>query len=312
MFFFFPGIPKANAAWMPGLDPIIQNGLDKLLDMINGIIVGTLKQQAVRMLSIQVDMLAGNGSGGKPSFIVNWETYLADEPQNATNLYMNDYISQMTRGRNTLSLYSAKNFSMENSSSYAARLGQTIQVLSNAKNPDSITQLTYEGEPSQMFASNNFKNMEHYLSGVNNPWSFNINIQNEQQRYLENKKSQALAMSIAYQGFRGTPGDSPESIANPGSLVKSALENTQDMPNRILQSASSIPEVATALVTQMINKTVTQGFTSVRSKTSKTNANVNRYTNATNQAVNELGPAARFGVDSIKSGVESVAVSDGL
>ncbi len=296
-FFCFSGAPKSQAAFWPAVDPGITSGLQKILDMVNGLIVGTLKQQAVRMLSMQVDMLAGNGSGGEASFIVHWETYLKDEPQNATNIYMNDYLSQMTLGRNTSSLYSAEGFSGGAGGSYASQLGQLNQVLANAKNPNSVPKLTYEGEPSQMLQSGNFKNMELYLSGVNNPWSFKIAVKSEQQKIYKEKQNEAMVKAMAYQGFRGTLSDANGSISNPGSLVKSALENAQDMPNRILQSASTIPEVATALVTQMINQTITQGFVSVRNKTAKSTANVTKYTNATNQAMNQYGPAVRFGAN---------------
>lgn len=292
--FCFSSVPKSQAAWIPGLDPIIQNGLDKILQMINGLIIGTLKQQAVKMLTMQVDILAGKGSGGQASFIVNWESYLIDEPMNETNLYMNDYISQMTRGRNSSSLYSTEGFSGPNN--YGAQLGQMTGVLSNAKKQ----KLTYEGDPSQMLQSGNFKNMELYLSGVNNPWSFNIAVQAEQQRVLENKRFAAQSKAIANQGFPGTPGDSSGSVVAPGILTKELMANAQNMPNQILQAASSIPEVATALVTQMISQSITQGFVSVRSKTAKATAGVTKYTNATNQAMNTYGPAARFGVDAAK------------
>lgn len=286
--FCFYNIPKSQATVWPAVDPGITSGLQKILEMVNGLIVGTLKQQAVKMLNSQVDILAGTGANGEPTFIINWESYLVDEPQNATNLYMNDYISQMTRGRNTSSLYSTEGFS--GPANYGAQLGQVSQLLGKANQP----KLTYEGDPSQMLQSGNFKNMELYLSGVNNPWSFNIAIQAEQQRVLENNRFTAQAKAIANQGFPGTS-------ANPGILTKELMANAQDMPNKILQAASSIPEVTTALVTQMINQSITQGFVSVRAKISKSTAGVTKYTNAANQAMTQYGPAARFGVDAVKN-----------
>ncbi|MDO9231240.1 MAG: hypothetical protein Q7U36_02015 [bacterium] len=285
--FCFYNIPKSQAAFWPAVDPGITSGLQKILEMVNGLIVGTLKQQAVKMLNSQVDILAGSGADGEPTFIINWETYLVDEPMNETNLYMNDYISQMTRGRNSSSLYSTEGFS--GPANYGAQLGQAAGILGKAKNPE----LSYEGDPSQMLQTGNFKNMELYLSGVNNPWSFKIAVQAEQQRVFENKKFAAQNKAIANQGFPGT-------ATSPGILTKELMANAQDMPNKILQAASSIPEVTTALVTQMINQSITQGFVSVRSKTAKATAGVTKYTNATNQAMTTYGPAARFGVNAVK------------
>ncbi|MFA6159897.1 MAG: hypothetical protein WC678_02285 [Parcubacteria group bacterium] len=299
MFFCFIGTPKSQAAWIPGLDPAITEGLMMIDEMIDGLMVGTLKQQAVMMLSIQVDSLAGRGSGGQATFIVNWQNFLIDEPQNETNLYMNDYISQMTRGRNSSSLYSTEGFS--GPANYGAQLGQVASVLGGAKQQ----RLTYEGDPSQMLQSGNFKNMELYLSGVNNPWGFNIAVQSEQQRVLENRRTLAMARSQAGGGYLGVPGSSPGTESMPGSTVGAMMNSKQTMPDRILEAASSIPEVATALVTQMISRSVMQGFVSVRSKTAKATAGVTKYTSATNQAMNTYGPAARFGVDAAKSGQQT-------
>ncbi len=290
MLFCFSGVPKSQSAWIPGLDPGIMEGLMLIEDMINGLQVGTMKQQAVLGLNMQVDMLAGHGAGGEPSFIINWQSYLIDEPMNETNLYMNDYISQMTRGRNSSSLYSTEGFS--GPANYGAQLGQLAGVLGNAKQQ----RLTYEGDPSQMLQGGNFKNMELYLSGVNNPWSFNIAVESEKRRVLEDKRFTAQAKAVANQGFPGTA----------GILTKELMANTQDMPNKLLAAASSIPEVATALVTQMISRTVTQGFVSIRSKTAKATAGVTKYTNATNQAMTTYGPAARFGVDAVKNSGQTV------
>lgn len=293
--FYFSSVPKTQAAWIPGLDPIIMEGLMMIEDMIDSLMVGTLKQQAVMMLSIQVDSLAGRGANGQASFIVNWQDYLINEPQNATNLYMNDYISQMTRGRNSSSLYSAEGFS--GPANYGAQLGQTAGLLGSAKQQ----RLTYEGDPSQMLQSGNFKNMELYLSGVNNPWGFNIAVQAEEQRVLNNNRLLATTKGTAGGGYLGVPGDSPGTETMPGSTVGAMMNSKQTMPDRILEAASSIPEVATALVTQMISRSVMQGFVSVRSKTAKATAGVTKYTNATNSAMGTYGPAARFGVDAVKN-----------
>lgn len=286
--FCFYNIPKSQATVWPAVDPGITSGLQKIMDMINGLMVGTMKQQAVQNLISQVDIIAGQGADGEVSFILDWEAYLINDPLAETNLYMNDYISQMTLGRNTSSLYSTEGFS--GPANYGAQLGQASQLLGDIKKQ----KLTYEGDPSQMLQSGNFKNMELYLSGVNNPWSFNIAVESEKKRVLENKKFAAQAKAVANQGF-------PGSAASPGILTKELMANAQDMPNKILQAASTIPEVATALVTQIINKSVTQGFASVRTKTAKATAGVTKYTSATNQAMNTYGPAARFGVDAVKS-----------
>ncbi|MFZ2975173.1 MAG: hypothetical protein WA055_00905 [Candidatus Moraniibacteriota bacterium] len=288
-------MPKTQAAWIPGLDPAIMEGLMIIEDMIDGLMVGTLKQQAVIMLSMQVDALAGRGAGGQASFIVNWEDYLINEPQNKTNLYMNDYISQMTRGRNSSSLYSTEGFSGPNN--YAAQLGQVGQLLGNAKNP----QVTYEGNPRQALQSGTFKNLGNSVKRPNYLPGVYTTLQTERQRVLENEEKIAMAKGIAGGGYLGVPGDSPGTETMPGSTVGALMNSKQTMPDRLLEAASSVPEIATALVTQMTSRLVMQGFVSVKSKTAKATAGATKYTGAASSAMTTYGPAARFGVDAVKN-----------
>lgn len=285
IFFCFSGTPKTQAAWIPGLDPAIDTGLKLITNLIDGLMTGTLKQQAVMTLSAQVDSLAGRGSGGQASFIVNWESFLVDQPENDARLYMNDYISRMTGGRNSYSGYSTEGFT--GPANHSANMAQMAQVLSAAKTP----QVTYEGDPSQMFDSGNFKNMELYLSGVNNAWSFNMAVEAEKQKVIANKRFVAATKGNAGGGYLGVPGDSPGTETMPGSTVGAMMNSKQTMPDRLLEAASSIPEVATALVTQMISRSVTQGFVSVQRSASKTAASINKFNAAKNSAINTYGPA---------------------
>lgn len=286
-------IPKTEAAWIPGLDPAIRTGLDEIVDLIKSLLVGTLKQQAVSTLNSQIDHLAGNGAGGQGTFITNWKDYLVNEPMNKTNVYMNDYVSKMTRGRNTYSGYSTEGFNEDSrgASNYSADLNQSVRPLQLSGD---TPQITYEGHPSQMFNNGNFKNMELYLSGVNNAWAFNIAYESEKNKKLEEEQRIAQAQSDAYQGFRGVPGSSPGSITSPGILAKEMMANVQNMPNNVLSSASTIPEVISALVSQMINRSITQGFSSVQRSISKNVSSVNKFNASVNKAIDTYGPAARF------------------
>jgi hypothetical protein len=285
IFCFWPST-KARAAWIPGVDPAIEEGLRNVSEEVKGLIIGALKQQAVSQLNSQVDSLAGGGAGGQPAFITDWKDYLGDSPKNETDVYMNDYLSEITKGRNTLSGYSTDGFT--GPTNYAASLAQTVKSL-NSKKPE----VTYEEDPSRMFENGNFKNMESYLSGINNPWGFNMAYEAEQQKKLEEKKSEALAISTAYQGFVPVPGETPGSVVSPGILTKETIANAQKLPSEILASASTVPEVTAALTSQMINRSVT-GFSSVQRSVSKKASAANRADSGTNSKIKTEGPGARF------------------
>jgi hypothetical protein len=279
--FCFWQTPKAQATLWPGIDPAIRTGLEEVMKLIDGLIVGVLKQQSIQMLDSQINILAGRGAGGQPAFITNWEDYLINKPMHQTNVYMNDYVSRMTRGKGTYSGYSTSE-GFANSGNYSANLSQSVQPLGN-KDP----QLTYEGSPDQMFASGSLKNFELYLSGINNPWAFNIEFQNKQKQVFEETKQVAQAKSIANQGFPGTS-------ASPGILAKEMMANVQNMPNAVLANATSLSEVITSLVSQMISRSITQGFSSVQRSVSRATSSVNRVNTSINNTVNTYGPGARF------------------
>ena len=281
LFFCFFNISKTQAALWPAIDPGIQTGLTEIMNLITESLVSGIKQQSITTLISQIDNLAGQGNNGQPVFITNWEDYLINEPMNQTNIYMNDYVSQMTRGKNTYSGYSTEGFT--GPANYSADLSQSVKPLSD----EDVPQVTYEGDPSQMLDSGNLKNMELYLSGVNNPWAFDIAVQAEQQKVFENNKLEVQSKAIANQGFPGTE-------TSPGILVKETMANVQDIPNKALASASSISELVSSLVSQMISRSITQGFSSVQRSISKNSSSQSRYNSSVNSAIEEDGPGARF------------------
>jgi hypothetical protein len=280
---FSPVLPqKADAFWGEFVQEIFHFSLREVMDLIRGLIMGVLKQSAVSMINSRVNSLVG---GGDVAFIYNWEDYLIREPQRQTAIYMNDYLSQMTRGRGTRSGYVSEGFGGSN---YMTSLSEMIKAGDEARN--NIPKPTYEEDPSRMFESGDFKNMNNYLSGVNNPWAFEIAYRNEEREVLENERALQRAKSDAYDGFTGTPGGAPHTIVNPGILAKENVANTQKIPFDIIASAQSIPEVITSVVSQVITSSIQKGFSGVQKKIQKSVDSVNRY----NSEIDKLGPGARF------------------
>jgi hypothetical protein len=290
--FLFSSTPKAKATIWPGVDPIIKTGLDQIRDMLNNLIVGVMKQAAVTMLNTQVNSLVSRSTDGQSAFITNWEDYLIDRPENRTDLYMNDYISEMTQGKGTYSNYSTGGNA--GSANHSADLKSLAQ--NNLENQKKTPQITYEGDPENMFSSGSFKDMEMYLSGVNNPWAFDMAVQNEQQKELEKQTLLSQTRSLAYQGFIGTSGGSTHTVSYPGSLTKDAVANTENIPNMVLGNAQDIPEVIiSAVISQMITRAIQQGFSGVQKNIQKNIRDVeNKQNSNLNRRIKDLGPGARF------------------
>ena len=265
-FFFFP--LKTQAAWIPGLDPGIDNVLEELRLNIKGIIVGTLKQQGIRTLTAQINNFAG-GKGGEASFVVNWEDAIINQPRNKTIVQMNDYLSKVTNGRNSYKSYITEGFS--GPSNYFADLSNSVRTLDA---PD--LKVTYEGDPLQMFDGNNFKKLEEWNSGINNRYMFKVAFDEKERETKENITLATQTDKIANEGFNGVQGDGEDNITSPGILSKEMIANAQDLPNKVLASAETIPEVTSALVSLVINRTFTQGFSSVQKHLSKKESANNR------------------------------------
>jgi hypothetical protein len=298
---FSSSTEKSEAALWPGVDPGITAGLTKIYDLIQGAMLGAAKQTAGVAINQQMDSaLSSGGANGGPMFITDWDNYLVDQPKNDANVFINDYISETTAGKGSLANYepvSATNFASKNyegvgegsfaygnlmnkaaasgsvsvgGGNFMAQLAQGALALTvNQKKP----QVTYQGNPSQMFAGGTMKNMSLYLSGINNPWAYNMHMQDKYQEKIENNKFVAATMGTAYQGVNGA-GDK-NNISNPGSLIKDMKASYQGMNVQTIVNARSLSEVITGAVSSATAKAVSIGIGSVQAKVTQKNASLN-------------------------------------
>ena len=286
-------VSKANA-WTA----FAANGFKQMLEVIkyniNGMILGMLKKQAVSSLNSQIDSLIGGSNGSSPAFITNWQNYLVDQPKATTQTYINDYLSQMTNGKGTATGYTSEGFA--GNGSYLVELKQNSLAHINTSNTTTVPKVTYESDPSTMFDKGNFKDMSLYLSGVNNPWSFDLAAQDAYQKKLETEKATQQAKAIAYQGFKGAgENGSNSTITNPGSLIKTNIANVQNIGNMALASATHPGEVISSLVSQVITQAIHQGFKSVQNAVSQQTNNVeNKINEEIENSINTNGPGSRF------------------
>ena len=291
LFFAYP--QKSEAALWPGIDPEITRVLDTVYDMIQGMIMGALKQGGVKMINSQVDgMMSGQGMSGGAAFITDWKDYLIDQPKDDAKLYMNSYLSKMTSGAGSSVMgYVAEGFSQEGGS-YAHTLTQAVK--DNLEFGDAPIAFSYEGDPAAMFDGKDFKMLELYTSGVNNPWSFEMEAEYAYDKKLAEEEAVTQARAVAYQGFTGTESGGDGTVTFPGILTKEIAANVEDLPNKVIAAAKSIPEVITSIVSQMITKKIQQGFSGVQKKAQSKSSTQYKFSTSTNKAMDTLGPGARF------------------
>jgi hypothetical protein len=287
------GAPKTQAFWGEIVESMLDYAMSMVKDVLIGMINNMLKQQASQMLIKMVDKLASGSSSGGSAFITNWQDYLVQQPRNQARSYMNDYLSQITVGRNSFTGYQAEGFFSAGTGSYFANLGE---VAKNSFDPPLLVP-TYEGNPSQMFDNGNFKNMQLYLSGVNNPWAMSILAQNEYETQLDENKSVNQAQSVAYQGFTGAGNDGTGkgNITYPGILAKENIADIQNIPNMALSTATHLGEVVAAVISTTITKSIQQGFGGAKRNAQRNIYDVqSRINSGMNNMINTSGPGARF------------------
>ena len=291
--FFGVSYPKkTHAALWPAVDPIMSRMLDTVYDTVMGMIMGALKQSSIIMLNNQVDrMMAGNGTG-QAAFITSWDDYLVTQPRDNTKLYMNSYITKMTAGRGSSTGYTSEGFS--GTGGYANNLSQVANDNLNRK--DTVPTMTYQGDPSQMFAGGNFKNMELYLSGVNNPWAFNMAADSAYQQRLDEEQRIQETQAIAYQGFNPTTTGTGlnRTITSPGIITKEIVANEKNLPNNVLASAKSVPEVISSVVSQMITQSIQQGFSSIQRSAQSNISSQNKLNSGVNTSISSNGPSILY------------------
>lgn len=330
---------QADAAWGELVNSAMTAVLRQIQNMIQGMIMGMMKQMATKMLNQEMGGLIGGSSTGGAQFITDWQDFLYNQPKQNADKYMNDYLSQITKGRGSLSGYIPNvNLSMgsgflsdnyegvgngsfnygisANDPAYAGMIataqaagisiggatgsaGNYIQQLvSGAKSittEQATPQVTYQGNPAQnLFSGGSFKNLNTYLSGINNPWAFNMNAQQQYQKQLTQQQQSAQAQAVAYQGFKGT--GQGGMITNPGSLIKENMANVQDIGNKVLANAQSMPEVITSIVQQIITRSIQNGIGNAGRNVQREVQNVqSQSSQQIQQQVQQNGPGAMYG-----------------
>jgi hypothetical protein len=291
------GVKKSHA-WMSMQAASYKQMLETIQTQIEGVIMGMLKQEAAKMLNDQVSKLIGGGSSGSAMFITDWEDYLIKRPEGQTRIYMNDYLTQITSGRGSKTGYSGEGFSGGGDiGSYASML---VNMAKKETIEKQLPKMDYPGNPAQMFAQGNFKNMGTYLSGINNPWAFSVNAKSEYTENMTSKKKVAESRAVAYEGFRGAEVSGGKKgdvlITNPGSVIKEAITNVQDIGNKIVASATHPQEVISSIVSQMMSQAVQQGIGMAKSTIEKEVSKVSgQFGQITGQMTQKFGPGALYG-----------------
>ena len=180
---------------------------------------------------------------------------------------MNDYLSKITGGTASSNFTSSEGFSLSNgtSGSYAKSLVNMAKANTSGAS-DTDYRLTYTSNPSTMFDSGNLKNFNSFILEKNDPWTFDANTSNTYEKKLAQEERIAQTKATAYDGYIGAGEKNGTGyIKAPGSNIKDAVSNAQDLGNKIIAAATHPAEVITSIVTQVVTKAIEQGIGNIQS-----------------------------------------------
>jgi hypothetical protein len=263
-------VPKnAHAvAWPDIIGNAFGATLDEMFKQIQGMIMGAAKQAAVQAIESQVSNIISGGKSGSGGalFITDPNQFLNIDPQKQTKLFMNDFFTMTTRGTNSATNYASNQASgaIGNYSNYLVQ--QAKQSIGGALPQTNLQE--YTTDPSDLFGQGNWRAFSAYISNpANNPYGYTLMAEEAYQAKLEQEQQEAMAKFIAFQGYKGV--EKNGKIVTPGSTVKDIYSQIQDIGNKVLADASTIPEVITAVVTRIVTKTITQGIGDIQTSMDK-------------------------------------------
>jgi hypothetical protein len=279
--------PSYSYAWDAVLGALTGVTYDRLLQTIMDAVVGALKQEAAQQIDDTVNNAIGGGLGG-PKFITDWKQYLILDAQKNTDVYVNNLLTQTYSGRgSSLYSYGGNQSNSAPSGSYNLNSGVKISTLASslskegvggnyfnnminqAKNSLDSSGLpkpdiqNYTSNPQNLFAEGWAAPIKFFGNPANTEMGLELNLSMEKMSKLQEEQISAQTQAIANQGYKALMKNGE--VVTPGATLAAIQANTEDLGNKIVAGASSVPEVITALVSRLLSKALDQGLSSASS-----------------------------------------------
>ena len=253
---------QADALWGEVMQQMLKQVLEYINDNIQHIIVGALKQTAAKMINEQIANLISGSSSQDSKIIGNYKDFLYTEPLEQTKLFMNDYLTQMVSGRGSASSYIPNpGFGGGAGGGYSTQLVQmarraTIEPvkkkLDTTFDPSNAIKIT--GDNVDLSGFSKFTDSD----GINNPLTFEAAAKDAFNNRMAIEQEAARMEGMVGKGMRSTR--SGDTITTPGAIIADTMVNALDIGNKIIAGAQGMPEVITAIVTQVVTQTIETGI----------------------------------------------------
>jgi len=274
---------------------ILKHTMERIDAEIHGAIMGALKIAAAESINSTVSSLISSGGTSGAMFITDWDDWLVKQPAETTKTYMNDFFTLATKGTSSSGNYVSASGSTEGTTgSYTNYLVEQAKKTTTESTLPQTDLSDYVSDPSEMFSAGNWQGFSSFVSNpANNPFGFTLMSQSVYQEKLDYEKKKAETQAIANKAFKSQT--SGGKVITPGSTIADMYINAQDLGNKIIANANSIPEVITAVVTKIATNSIRQGIGTVQQSVQKEVTNVTTsVTSDINEAMQESGPGQLF------------------
>lgn len=282
---------------------LLDQSLTTIKNQIEGAILGTLKVAAITMLNSKVGQMVGGSSAGSSLIISDWNQFLYQAPAEKVSVYMNDFFTNVTRGKYASANYVGVGDPIGNiGGNYVAYLvdGAKGQISpgsdSLSSSPCDYNLDEYADNPSTIFDDGNWQGFNAFFQPCNNPFGFQIATMGVYSQKLIQEQEQAKIESLA-PGFKAAKVNG--NTVTPVATIQGMVNDTQNIGNQLVAVAKNPSEFLSGVVGALVNKTITN---LVQRGVGKVQANIKReignfdqkVSTALNKANKKLGPAAAF------------------
>ncbi len=265
-------------------------------------LLGTLKVAATEVINSKVGQMIGGTTAGNARFVTDWNEFLYKKPAAEVELYMNDFFSKVTLGKNAQANYVGIGDTVKNvEGNYAAYLTKNAS-LSLGIEYDALDLKydfdEYAASPDEMFAQGNFLALDSFFQNpMNNPFGFGLVAEQVYQKELE-KKVEQIKVESQSSGYIA-PKDKKGTTIAPVATLEAMQKDAMNIGNNIIAAATEPGEFLAGVVGAMVNKTITniiqRGVGQIQSTIKKEiRAYDAKIVTELNQLNKELGPAAKY------------------
>lgn len=299
-------VPTAQAGvWgEPIAATLLGNVIETIKTQLKAALLGTLKVAAIEIVNSRVGQMIGGTTIGNTRFVTDWNQFLHGKPAEEVDIYMNDFFTRVTRGKDAAINYSGVGDTLDNvGGNYVAYLKARGKA-ATATTTDMEKELAYDFDewgaatPGQMIADGNWMGFNAFVvNPMNNPQGFALVSAQVHQKKMQEKVEEVKveAMSSGYIA----PKDRNGKTIAPAAVLEGMQKDALNIGNTMMAAATEPGEFLAGVVGALVNKTITnivqRGVgkvqTSIKKEIQAVDAKISKKVDEVNK---KLGPAAKY------------------